>query len=1111
MFDYLDYKNKIPLDKCLIDIPRLNPLSINYEKFWIHTVKRKQIEGHWVEHEGLHKWLPGPIFQYVNLWNIEMKKKEGSSKGKVIGRPRLRDIEWIKGYVHAVARGFSGFKDDSEYSCHLILINPDIEEVLPYQSKSLRDSIYKPDGSLKTYKPALEYLYEYPTSNLGKPLYLNQAFNVVDIECRNIGKTVSSGNFCGHNFLTDGVMDFDEWWLNKQKPKDHQETYTTQTLIGASDSKYINNLNKHLKIGLEYLPGKMEIGKVMYPAPLSKKYSGSWIAGKDIIAKYEEKIGGKWEVKGSGSGFLHRTFKDNEFAANGTRYGFGLVDEVGFMGNLIEVLGQLHECTTVDGEKYGTIWMCVCEGTKVWTRDGRLVNIEDLKQEDGIIGWDESTKSSSPTSIVRMFPPSDKECYRLTTNTGRVLECSHDHPILWSRIDYGSRPRSKDNPCNRKFIKKTVFKEASEIKVGDQVAIAESVEVFGTSTIWEPRFVGMLIGDGSYGLDSTPVLSNCDPELNDYIDNKFDTVTEKSYITKDGRLYRETRIRKICPELRKLGIYGQTKLAKRLPEIITSCDKQTILELLGGFYDTDGHVTIDKNGKAQIGLTSSSKDLLEEVRLLLQKLGIHGSIQTCLPRKENRLDRNVYYKLVIADNRSLLLFSDNIKLLVKYKQEKLNIISAVYRDRPIRQSGSIEGLRFERVVSVESIGVKQVYNLTAAGHNTYMANGIVTHNTGTGGDMDGGATEAVKKVFYKPASQQCLEFDDVFENSGRKIGFFVPAWMALDEFRDELGNVNKELALKKLTKERSIAIKGDKNSYNMLLQMKPLVPSEAFLSSGGNIFNRPELQSHIKDMESSTDGYTKGRWGNLIQQSTNHVVFEDDFSNKLRPCEYPLEEKHDKTGCVVVWEEPIDNPPYGYYIASLDPYAKDQAPNSVSVGSMFIMKRCMVGGASFDEIVAEYSGRPETLSEFYDNCRKLLIYYNAICLFENNVEGFKTYMQNRNSLHLLAKEPTALKKNKIDAVANVYGWNTNNNKDEMEMYLRDWLYAEAGDGKLNLHHIYSVPLLKELEAYNDSGNYDRVISACLLIIQKIQMHKVIAKDKESKKKSWWLTHKFNGV
>ena len=29
-----------------------------------------------------------------------------------------------------------------------------------------------------------------------------------------------------------------------------------------------------------------------------------------------------------------------------------------------------------------------------------------------------------------MKPPAEKECYRITTKRGRVLECSGDHPIL---------------------------------------------------------------------------------------------------------------------------------------------------------------------------------------------------------------------------------------------------------------------------------------------------------------------------------------------------------------------------------------------------------------------------------------------------------------------------------------------------------------------------------------------------------------------------------------------------------------------------------------------------------------------------------------------------------
>ena len=1056
MFDYLDYKNKIPLEKCLIEIPRINPLSVNYERFWFHIVKRKQIEGHWVEHNNEWKWLPGTIFQYVNLWNIERGKKGSSAKGKIIGKPDLRDIEWIKGYVHAVCRGFSGFKDDLEYSCHRILLDLNKDELLPYLDNRIKESLYNPNGGLKKYKPALQYLYEYKTSNLGKPLFYNSAKNVVDIECRNIGKdleentlifykdrcqpikdvkigdkiydhsgklttvlerydfnnqvqykitlqdgrsiecgeghlwsvyergvfktietkdiikkgvfyskkgdfryripltapliydeknlnidpyylglwlgdgnskdcgitsiddeildyckeyvknfnlklkldrkyhyritgkngnksnellnklrdfnllhnkhipveyftasfnqrlsllqglidtdgsvykngytefcntneqlikdvqklcwslgircslnqketswtyknekkystayrlhintslnicrlkrklnrikppsskkaytsqttvaissiekleiknsvcikvsnkhqlflagdyivthnSVSSGNFCGHNFLTDGVMDYDEWWANKQLSKDERQVYTTQTLIGAIDSKYINNLNKHLKIGLENLPGKMQIGNTLYPAPLSKKVSGSWVVGKDVIARYEEKIGGKWEVKGSGSGFLNRSFKDNPFAANSSRYGFGLIDEVGFMGNLEDVLGQLHECTTIAGEKYGSIWM-----------------------------------------------------------------------------------------------------------------------------------------------------------------------------------------------------------------------------------------------------------------------------------------------------------------------------------------------------------------------------------TGTGGDMVGGATESVKKVFYDPAAFDCVEFDDVFEGKGT-IGFFVPAWMALDKYRDELGNINKELALRDLLKEREVArnAKSKKPLYD-LLQMKPLVPSEAFLVLEGNIFPVAELKEHLANLESTERKKDLGTTGWMIRDESGKAAFK--VNHDLVAADYPTKQSINPQGAVVIWEQP-EASGYGQYVGGIDPYDQDAAESSVSYGSIFIYKRFIIGNTTYKLPVAEYTGRPEFANDFYEQCRRLLEYYNCQALYENQNPGLKKYFETKFCTHLLHTQPNIIKNISPSSKVNrTYGIHmTQQIKDELEIMCRDWLKEELEPGVLQLTKICSIPLLKELIAYNRDGNFDRVIAFMICILQEIEMHKI---------------------
>ena len=48
-----------------------------------------------------------------------------------------------------------------------------------------------------------------------------------------------------------------------------------------------------------------------------------------------------------------------------------------------------------------------------------------------------------------------------------------------------------------------------------------------------------------------------------------------------------------------------------------------------------------------------------------------------------------------------------------------------------------------------------------------------------------------------------------------------------------------------------------------------------------------------------------------------------------------------------------------------------------SLGSTFIYKRVKAGEAWNDVIVAEYSGRPDSAEEYYENVRKLLMFYNA--------------------------------------------------------------------------------------------------------------------------------------
>ena len=726
-------------------IPNLNPLSREY-KIWWKNEKRKCIEGYWSS----GKWMPGLIYFYINFWKIQLNLSN-TAKQKVIGDPFLRDLEWEKGYVFTEARGFSGFQDDDIYTCHKILEkNTSSEEVINVlypRSNPDYQEIYNNKGELKKFEPARTYLRRNHGKDLGKPLYKNQARNIVDLECRGGGKSFLAACVAGLNFLFDGALDYDDYLLQQSLGS----PYSSETMIGAIDSKYSNDLLSKFKIGLDNLKGAQERGNKFYPSPFSKKYDGSLMCGKFITAKYKVKRGANWDVKGSSSKLYHRSFADNPEAGNGTRSNVILLEEVGFMGNLEEALGSLKATTYNGAYKTGTIWLF-----------------------------------------------------------------------------------------------------------------------------------------------------------------------------------------------------------------------------------------------------------------------------------------------------------------------------------------------------------------------------------GTGGKMATGQSEGLKRIFYDPEGYDCLSFEDTYENTG-KIGFFVPYQYALNSFKDEEGNTDIEKANTLIAEIREKLRKGkSKEPLDNEKQNNPIVPSEAFMITDGNIFPTVELKEQLNYLESITDDSVEGDKGELTIGSDGRVKWLPDLDNKFRPSDYPVKKGEATAGCIVIWEHPeyIDGAiPYGLYIAGNDPYDQDEAKNSESLGSTFIYKSFMTSDGIHDVIVAEYTGRPSTAKEHHETVRRLLLYYNATCLYENEKNTIKMHFEHNNSLYLLANTPGILKANQGSSLNRTYGQHmTDHVKDELEIYTRDWLSENRGDGKLNLHTIKSKPLLKELISYsrNKELNYDRVIAFMLVILLKLQNHRIkIESLKEGPKidpffeRTWKLAQKRN--
>ena len=329
----------------LEDIPMYHPESLKYLDWW-RDQKKKCIEGFWSS----GYWMPGNLYFYINFGTILVNKTEHATS-KEPGRPILRDLEWEFFYNWAEARGFSGFVLDEQFTCNRNA-NPSTYLKLSdfERNRFIRTTpnAFKPDGSLKTYVEARDYLRKQHPRALGYPLFENMSKDMMMLGSRGFGKSYSVGvGIILHEWLFDGQTTYIPASEQKVAPK-------SVTVVGAGDGKYSTDLLLKTSFALDFLPGNQQIGNRYYPCPFTKKFKGSWNTNNNIIAKYKKKVGGEWKNLGTFSEIKHRSFKDNPFAANGIRAGAMIFEEIGMFDNLIASRNASVECQQDGAIKFGS-------------------------------------------------------------------------------------------------------------------------------------------------------------------------------------------------------------------------------------------------------------------------------------------------------------------------------------------------------------------------------------------------------------------------------------------------------------------------------------------------------------------------------------------------------------------------------------------------------------------------------------------------------------------------------------------------------------------------------------------------------------------------------------
>ncbi len=316
------------------EIFKAHPASQEYKEYWKEQ-KRRCIEGHWVG----GKWMPGNLYFYINFWTILLNKKS-SSTAKQKGKPLLWDIFWETSYNWLEARGLTGFSNQKEIinlENGLITLDENSELITEEEIARLRSEV-----------PPIRDLLRNTTVDLGKPKFLSDAQNLIWMANRGCGKSYfAAGAVIAHEFLFDGLKEYNLEAL-KDIPK-------TEILVGAGDAKYSKDLLKKVILGLENLPGGIEINGKFYPCPLFKQTSGSLLNPNSILEhKYNKKVGGSWKTCGSGSFIKHVTYSDNPFAGQGTRPAVAVKEEIG-MFDTLEASVEADVETQMDGtRKFGS-------------------------------------------------------------------------------------------------------------------------------------------------------------------------------------------------------------------------------------------------------------------------------------------------------------------------------------------------------------------------------------------------------------------------------------------------------------------------------------------------------------------------------------------------------------------------------------------------------------------------------------------------------------------------------------------------------------------------------------------------------------------------------------
>ncbi len=371
--------------------------------------------------------------------------------------------------------------------------------------------------------------------------------------------------------------------------------------------------------------------------------------------------------------------------------------------------------------------------------------------------------------------------------------------------------------------------------------------------------------------------------------------------------------------------------------------------------------------------------------------------------------------------------------------------------------------------------------------------------------------EPLKEMILNPVANGIYGVETNLVNDEGTVavcGLFIPEQHSMPPYIDKYGNSLVEEALDAIIKERE-TWKKDLNpeQYQLRISQKPTNIHEAFASREESIFPQGIIQRQMKKIEDKEYSYEH------IELDRTQEGIVAKRSKKLPISKFPVDKKmHDKTGCLVVWERPVEKPTFGMYYAGIDPVSEGKTTTSDSLCSIFVYKnpvevtrQTLEGIEHFierDKIVAAWCGRYDDINKTHRQLELIREWYNAWTVVENNISLFIQHMiSKRKQRYLVPKSQILFLKDlgSNKSVFSEYGWKNTGTlfKNHLISYAIEFLREETDQefdkegnvisSTLGIERIPDPMLLKEMLAYRPGVNVDRMVAfSSLIAFAKVQ-------------------------